>query len=144
MNCILLSGRCVKDVVKKVTTTNKSVADFSIAVNKMKEGANFINIQAWNATADYLDKYAKKGAMLIVEGSLEVQTYDKNGVTQYRTFVLANRVELVGKQEVAQETHNEPSSETETQDPFASQTKVEDDPFVSSTNQFKDTSDMPF
>ena len=127
MNVILLSGRCVKDVVKKVTTTQKSVVDFSIAVNK-KEGANFINIQAWNATADYLDKYAKKGAMLVVEGSLEVQTYEKNNVTQYRTFVLANRVELVGKQE----THNEPSSETETQDPFASQTKSEDDPFSSS------------
>ena len=140
MNCILLSGRCVKDVVKKVTTTNKSVADFSIAVNKMKEGANFINIQAWNATADYLDKYAKKGSMLIVEGSLEVQTYDKNGVTQYRTFVLANRVELVGKQE----THNEPSSETETQDPFASQTKVEDDPFAPKGNSLATEEDLPF
>lgn len=141
MNVILLSGRCVKDVVKKVTTTNKSVADFSIAVNKMKEGANFINIQAWNATADYLDKYAKKGAMLVVEGSLEVQTYDKNGITQYRTFVLANRVELVGKQE----THNEPSSETETQDPFASQTKVEtQDPFASSGKSLATEDSLPF
>ena len=139
MNCILLSGRCVKDVVKKVTTTQKSVVDFSIAVNK-KEGANFINIQAWNATADYLDKYAKKGAMLIVEGSLEVQTYEKNGVTQYRTFVLANRVELVGKQE----THNEPSSETETQDPFASQTKVEDDQFAPKGNSLATEEDLPF
>ena len=143
MNVILLSGRCVKDVVKKVTTTQKSVVDFSIAVNK-KDGANFINVQAWNQTADYLDKYAKKGAMLVVEGSLEVQTYDKNGVTQYKTFVLANRVELVGKQEVAQETHNEPSSETETQDPFASQTKVEDDPFAPKGKSLVTEDSLPF
>ena len=139
MNVILLSGRTTKDVTKKVTTTQKTVVDFTIAVNK-KEGANFINVQAWNATADYLDKYAKKGAMLVVEGSLEVQTYDKNGITQYRTYVLANRVELVGKQE----THNEPSSEVEQHDPFASQTKVEDDPFVSSGKSLADESSLPF
>ena len=135
-------GRLTKDVERKVTTTNKSVADFSIAVNSGKDIVDFIDIQVWDKTAEFLATNGKKGLIIFVTGTLKSNSYTNktSGQNVTRKYILANRVELVGKQE----THNEPSSETETQDPFASQTKVEDDPFVSSTNQFKDTSDMPF
>lgn len=143
MNVILLSGRTTKDITKKVTTTSKSVVDFTIAVNKMKEGANFINVQAWNQTADYLDKYAKKGAQLVVEGSLEVQTYEKNGVTQYKTFVLANRVELVGGKVEATESAFGATEETTTDSAFG-KAEEEKDPFVSSGKSLVSESDLPF
>lgn len=95
MNIVALSGRLVKDVETKKTKNGKEYCDFTIAVNKYKDGANFINVQSWNATANYLGKYAKKGNMVIVEGSLEVQNYvNKEGQTVYKTFVLSNRVEL--------------------------------------------------
>ena len=114
MNIVALSGRLVKDVETKKTKNGKEYCDFTIAVNKYKDGANFINVQSWNATATYLGKYAKKGNMVIVEGSLEVQNYtNKEGQTVYKTFVLSNRVELTAtKTENQQGTFGEPQEFT--------------------------------
>lgn len=104
MNIVALNGRLVKDVEVKVTKNGKKYCDFTVAVNKYKDGANFINVQSWNATADFLGKYAKKGNMVVVEGSLEVQNYtNKDGQNVYKTFVLSNRVDLVAQKNEAQQ-----------------------------------------
>ena len=42
----MLIGRITKDLELSYTSTNKAVCDFSIAVNRDKENADFINIQA--------------------------------------------------------------------------------------------------
>lgn len=75
------------------------VASFSLAVNRRfaKEGeerqADFINIVAWNKTAEFCSKYFKKGQQVGVIGRLQTRNYeDDKGVKHYITEVVAEEV----------------------------------------------------
>ena len=63
MNIVILSGNLVRDFDLK-----KGVAKSCIAVSK-KEGSDFIELVAFNGTADICAKLGKKGMPVIVEGS---------------------------------------------------------------------------
>lgn len=95
--CIML-GRLTKDPeVRTVGKDSKKVCDFTMAIDKFNGDANFINFQVWNKTAEYLGKYGKKGSIVMVDGSLEINSYkskEGNDVTRY--FVLSNTIKLIG------------------------------------------------
>ena len=62
MNHIALIGRLTKDPETRYTQNNVCVVSFTIAVNRpyAKEGeqkADFINVVAWNKTAEFVSKY---------------------------------------------------------------------------------------
>lgn len=100
MNKVVLLGRLTKDVdVRYTQATNIMVASFSLAVNRRfaKEGeerqADFINIVAWNKTAEFCSKYFKKGQQVGVIGRLQTRNYeDDKGVKHYITEVVAEEV----------------------------------------------------
>lgn len=106
MNKIILMGRLTKDPEVKYTNTGKAVAQFTLAVNrpiKNAEGnyeADFINIVAWNQTAEVVGNYVHKGQRLLVEGRLQIRTYDANdGSKRYVTEVVASNIEFIEKKE---------------------------------------------
>lgn len=74
------------------------VASFSLAVNRRfaKEGeqqADFINIVAWNKTAEFVSKYFKKGQQVAVVGRIQTRNYeDDKGIKHYITEVIAEEV----------------------------------------------------
>ena len=116
MNKIILIGRITKELELRYTPNNKKpVCEFTLAVNRDKENADFITIQSWNEQAENLSKYQGKGSLIGVFGELRVQTYDKeDGTKGYKTYVLANNIEYLEskkQEEVKQET-------TEEYDPF--------------------------
>lgn len=99
MNKVVLLGRLTKDVDVRYTQTNNTmVASFSLAVNRRfaKEGeqqADFINIVAWNKTAEFCSKYFKKGQQVAVVGRIQTRNYeDENKVKHYITEVIAEEV----------------------------------------------------
>lgn len=92
-------GRLTKDPDIRYTQTNNiMVASFSLAVNRRftKEGeqqADFINIVAWNKTAEFCSKYFKKGQQVVVVGRIQTRNYeDDKGVKHYITEVVAEEV----------------------------------------------------
>lgn len=97
MNKAILMGRLTRDPEIRYTQTNNTmVASFSLAVNRRfaKEGeerqADFINIVAWNKTAEFCSKYFKKGQQVGVIGRLQTRNYeDDKGVKHYITEVVA-------------------------------------------------------
>lgn len=106
MNKIILMGRLTKDPEVKYTNNGKAVAQFTLAVNrpiKNAEGnyeADFINIVAWNQTAEVVGNYVHKGQRLLVEGRLQIRTYDaKDGSKRYATEVIASNIEFIEKKE---------------------------------------------
>lgn len=106
MNKIILMGRLTKDPEVKYTNTGKAVAQFTLAVNrpiKNAEGnyeADFINIVAWNQTAEVIGNCVHKGQRLLVEGRLQIRTYDaKDGSKRYATEVIASNIEFIEKKE---------------------------------------------
>ena len=100
MNKVILMGRLTRDVdVRYTQTTNKLVANFSLAVNRRiaKQGeerqADFFNIVAWGKTGEFCSKYFKKGQQVGVIGRLETRSWDDdNGQKHYATDVIAEEV----------------------------------------------------
>jgi single-strand DNA-binding protein len=104
MNKIILVGRLTKDPELKTTsTTGTSVTNFTVAVNrnyKNKDGkydADFLPCVAYRATADFVNKFFKKGNLISVEGRVQVRNYDaQDGTKRYVTEVIVENVEFVG------------------------------------------------
>lgn len=103
MNKVILIGNITKDIELRQSNSGKFVVEFSIAINNGKDQqgnelpADFINCTAWNKTAEVLSKYATKGTKVCIEGAMKTQTWvDQQGNNRYKTYVLVDRVELLG------------------------------------------------
>ena len=113
MNKVILMGRLTKDPeVRYTQTTNTMVTSFTLAVNRrfVKQGeerqADFINIVAWNKTAEFVSKYFSKGQQVGVIGRIQTRNYDdEQGVKHYITEVIAEEVYFAGDKKDA--TQNE-------------------------------------
>lgn len=104
MNRVILKGRLTSDVELKQTANNISVVRATLAVNrdfKDKESGeyqtDFISIQAWRKTAEFLAKYTSKGQEILIEGALHNNNYEKSdGTKVYGYIVTAERAEFCG------------------------------------------------
>jgi single-strand DNA-binding protein len=102
LNCVTLIGRLTADPELRITTTGKSVANFSIAVDRSysKSGnkeTDFINIVCWEGAADFVSKYFSKGSMIAIQGSIQTRNYeDKNGNKRTAFEVRAREVSFCG------------------------------------------------
>lgn len=111
MNKIFLLGRLTKDPEVKVISTGKTTTSFCLAVDRPYTGkdgqkeVDFINIVAWNKTAEVVGNSLLKGQRALVEGRLQIRSYDgKDGQKRWITEVIAERVEFVEpKQKDAQD-----------------------------------------
>lgn len=100
MNCVNLIGRISRDIETRYTqTTNKIVVQFNIAIDRPyakaedEVKADFINIVAWDKTAEFCNKYFQKGLRIGVTGRLQTRNYDdKDGKRVYVTEVVAEHV----------------------------------------------------
>lgn len=104
MNRIILMGRLTREPEVKTTPTGKTVVVFSLAVDRPYKGrdgkaeTDFINIVTWNKTAELVGTYVHKGERLLVEGRLQIRSYDgKDGQKHYVTEVITDRVEFIEK-----------------------------------------------
>jgi single-strand DNA-binding protein len=106
INRVVLVGRLTKDVEIRKTQSQLSVASFTVAVDRrgsrsQDQGSNqptadFINCVAWRQTADFLGTYAKKGALIGVDGRIQTRTYDDaQGNRHYVTEVVCDNANLL-------------------------------------------------
>lgn len=125
MNKVILIGNITKDIELRQSNSGKFVVEFSIAINNGKDQqgnelpADFVNCTAWNKTAEILDKYTNKGSKISVEGAIKTQTWvDQQGNNRYKTYVLVDRVELLGgrpQQQQPQQVANQVTNQYEPQ-----------------------------
>jgi single-strand DNA-binding protein len=92
-------GRLTRDVEVKTVTVNeteKRVMNNRLAVRTGKDDTAFIDITAWNGTADFIDTYFKKGDELFIEGELRnrIVKSGENGNELSRPFVMITRVKF--------------------------------------------------
>lgn len=109
-NKVLLGGRLTADPELKQTTNGAAVCSFSIAVNRRfgaKDGsqpqADFFNVTAWRQTAEFVNKYFRKGSSIFVVGQIQNRSWtDQNGQKRYATDVIADEVLFVDGKNDAQ------------------------------------------
>lgn len=106
MNKIVLLGRLVKDVECRYTQAGKCVASFTLAVNRPFKGADgkyeadFIPVVLWDKTAEVVANNVKKGQRLLVEGRLQIRSYDaQDGSKRWVTEVVGSSIEFIEKKE---------------------------------------------
>lgn len=106
MNKVILMGRLTADPNLNQTQSGISSCRFSIAVNRQfvnkqtgERETDFINCVAWRQTAEFINRYFKKGSMICVEGTLRNNNYQDRkhpDVTHYTMDVLVDNVEFTG------------------------------------------------
>lgn len=128
MNQVVLTGRLTKDPELRTTNSDKSVASFTIAVDKYGEGADFINCVVWGKQAENLCKYQEKGSLIGLLGRISTRTYDDaKGNKQYITEVVADSIEFLGnkkKEETEYDAVQNARKETNPFEDFKEQTKA--------------------
>lgn len=101
MNKVILVGRLTRDPEVKYTTTGKMVATFTLAVdraytaNREQRETDFVPIVVWGNTAEFCGNYLNKGSKILVDGRLQIRSYEKDGQKRYVTEVIANSVDAL-------------------------------------------------
>ena len=100
MNKFELIGRITKDPETRYTKEGKGISTFTIAVNNSKEDTTFVKITTFSGTSDLIQKYAKKGTLIYVDGIIKNNNYeDKDGVKHYEYVFIGNKIELLSRKE---------------------------------------------
>ena len=77
MNKFEVIGRIIKDPETRYTKEGKGVSTFTIAVNNSKEDVTFLKITTFSGTSDLIEKYAKKGTLIYVDGIIKNNNYGR-------------------------------------------------------------------
>lgn len=89
VNTVMLLGRLTQDAELRTTSNGKNVTEFSLAVDKGNDKADFFNVVAWEKTAELVSQYTKKGSKVLIQGRLEQQTWEKDGKKNSKVVVIA-------------------------------------------------------
>ena len=99
LNIAIIMGRLTRDPELRRTNSGKPVASFTVAVDRdyapegQEKETDFIDCVAWNGTAEFVEKYFKKGSMIVVNGRLQLRNWtDKDGNKRRSAEIVASNV----------------------------------------------------
>ena len=110
MNLAILMGRLTKDPDISTSQNGTQIARYTIAIDRFgkDQGADFISCVAFNKSAEFADKYLKKGTKIAIEGMIRTGSYtNKDGQKVYTTDVIVNRQEFAESKGEVKETKPE-------------------------------------
>ncbi len=95
-NCSFI-GRLTRDIETRRTSSGKAVCSFTLAVDrpKVKDTTDFIDFVVFGQGAEYLSKYASKGAKISVTGALTSRKWeDRNGSKRTNWEIICDTVSI--------------------------------------------------
>ena len=95
MNIVMLIGRLTSDPELK-QNEKYTQCKFTLAVNRLKEGTDFINCIAWNKQAELINKYLKKGSQVAIDGRIQTGSYEGKNGKVYTTDVIVQNMYFIG------------------------------------------------
>ena len=100
MNRVILIGNLANDPEAHTTQSGISRSTFRVAVQRRFANAqgiretDFFTVVAWRQTADFCNRYLRKGNRVAVEGSVQNRSYDaQDGSKRWVTEIMADSVE---------------------------------------------------
>lgn len=109
INKVQLLGNITRDPDLKYTPSGTAVLNFSVATSRSyksgdewKEQVEFTNVVLWR-NAESAASRIRKGTRVLVDGRLQTQSWEKDGVKKYRTEVVADNVLLIARYEDGEE-----------------------------------------
>lgn len=131
LNKAMIIGNLGKDPELKYMPNGKAVASFSVATSQkwkdndgnQQEKTEWHNVTAFEKLAEIIGEYVRKGSKVYIEGRLQTDKWEKDGVTHYSTKIIASQMVMLGGKNEKSESTDAPPSQDGTQ---------------------KDESDLPF
>ncbi len=108
MNKVILMGRLTRDAEIKAGA-NTTIARFNLAVDRRfakdddAQKADFIGCVAFGKTAEFLERFGRKGMKFVIEGRIQTGSYtNKDGQKVYTTDVITESVEFAESKAASQ------------------------------------------
>ncbi len=105
-NKVILMGNLTRDPEVRYTPKGSAVTDIGLAVNRVysteggekREEVTFIDITLWGRTAEIAGEYLKKGRPVLIEGRLQLDTWDdkQSGQKRSKLKVIGETMQLLG------------------------------------------------
>ena len=111
MNKVILMGRLTRDPEVRYSNGENAtaVARFSLAVDRRfkrdgEQNADFISCVAFGKTAEFIEKYFRKGMRMTLAGRIQTGSYtNKEGNKVYTTDVFAEECEFAESKKASEE-----------------------------------------
>lgn len=112
MNKAILMGRLTGDPEIRYTNSGKAVCTFTLAVNRQGKdaGADFIPVVAWEKLAEIIGNNLAKGCRALIEGRIQIRSYEVEGQKRRVTEVVASSLYFVDSKPNG-ETNNKTKTE---------------------------------
>jgi single-strand DNA-binding protein len=102
-NRIAILGNLVRDPEVRLSSSGKTCAKFTVAVNRAwrgpdgekKEHVDYLPCVAWGPLADAIGQWLHKGSAVFVDGSVQTRSYEKDGARRYVTEVNVREVNFL-------------------------------------------------
>jgi len=125
LNKCTIIGNLGRDPEIKTIPSGQKVASFSLACSEKytdkqgqkQEKTEWINCKAWGKLAEIIEKYVKKGSQIYVEGKIETQSFEKDGVKKYKTEIIVNQMLMLGGKGDSAPSQSQYEQPTETYTP---------------------------
>ena len=101
LNKVILGGRLTADPELKQTQSGIAVVTFRMAVNRRASSGqqpevDFFTVTAWRSTAEFVNRFFKKGSSICVIGSIQNRSWtDQQGQKRYATEIVADEINFV-------------------------------------------------
>ena len=122
MNRFIGLGNLTKDPEIKETKTGKKVCTFTVAINnRPSDNVLYMDVEAWNKTADNCAKFLSKGRKVMVDGRLHLNSWkNSEGQTRNKIHCIADLVTfLSGNNEISNDNPPEKENNQEEDDDFS-------------------------
>ena len=129
-NKVILMGNLTRDPDVRLTgSSGMKVARLGLAVNERRKDRNgqiqdypvFVDIDAWDKLAELCGQHLTKGRAILVEGRLQMDTWEKDGVKHQKLKVRASTIKFLSQ-------GDRPSGGVQQKEPEPAAPAMESDP----------------
>ncbi|HSH38965.1 MAG TPA: single-stranded DNA-binding protein [Chthoniobacterales bacterium] len=119
-NKVILVGNLTRDPEVRYTPKGSAVCDLGLAVNRQysleggekREEVTFVDVVLWSRLAEIAGEYLKKGRPVLIEGRLQLDSWDdkQSGQKRSKLRVVGETMQLLGGRQGGGEGDEGPSS----------------------------------
>jgi len=129
-NKVILVGNVTRDPELQYTPNGTAVTELGLAINdkyKDKQGewvesVTFVDVTMWQRQAEVASEYLKKGSPVLIEGRLQLDSWEQDGQKRSKLKVVGDRMQMLGSKG---ESHQQNTQEPEQSRPQPGQSYAE-------------------
>ncbi len=130
INKAIVYGNLTRDPELKSLPSGMAVCNFSLATNRVwkdksgakQESVDYHNIVLFDRKAELAHQYLKKGSSVLIEGRMQTQSWEAEGVKKYRMEIIGDTMQFGPR---ATGVYTEGSSSTA---PYSAKPKTQNTP----------------